>query len=46
MEKEKKAKIPIDNSTISIHDCLKMIGLKEVAANIYSLPGKNKKVKA
>ena len=25
---------------INIHDCLKMIGMKEVAAHIYTMPSK------
>jgi hypothetical protein len=46
MDKEKKGNNDNDNATINIHDCLKMIGLKEVAANIYSLPKNRKKAKA
>lgn len=34
------------NPTINIHDCLKMIGMKEIVANVYSLPSsKNEKPK-
>jgi hypothetical protein len=40
-----KEKLKSTNSTINIHECLKMIGMKELTANIYTLPTKNKKTK-
>jgi hypothetical protein len=42
--KNKEKMIETSNSEyLSIPDCLKMIGMKEVAANIYSIPKKNKR---
>lgn len=29
-----------EEKSLTIHDCLRMIGMKEVAANIYSIPSK------
>ena len=31
-----------EKEIITIHDCLKMIGMKELAANVYAIPTKKK----
>jgi len=45
MKNKNKEKTANSSSSeyLSIHDCLKMIGMKEVTANVYSLPKKNKR---
>jgi hypothetical protein len=34
------------NTSLSIKDCLKLIGVQEIAANIYAVPKNNKSQKA
>lgn len=38
-----KTGVNFNPNILTIHDCLKLIGMKEIAANIYSLPKKVKK---
>lgn len=38
-----KSKNNVSETFLNIHDCLKLIGMKEVTANIYTLPSRKKK---
>ncbi|WP_162628080.1 hypothetical protein [Arcticibacterium luteifluviistationis] len=40
---KQKSKDNVNESFINIHDCLKLIGMKEVTANVYALPSRKKK---
>lgn len=41
--KQKSKNNTTEESFLNIHDCLKLIGMKEVTANVYALPSKKKK---
>ncbi len=41
MNNKSTSQVKSQNSThINIHDCLKMIGMKELTANVYCIPSK------
>ncbi len=42
MDTSKSSQKSKEEKVLTIHDCLKMIGLKELTANIYSLPATKK----